>query len=39
LRERLQGQRIDMEEWGEEWDWGAQCEPYKESIKILKIRK
>jgi hypothetical protein len=33
FRGRLQGQRTDMSGWGEEQDWDAGCEIYKEPIK------
>ena len=32
----LQGQRVDMEGWGDEWDWCEWCEIHKESIQSLK---
>lgn len=28
---RLQEQRVDIEGWGDEWDWGTRCEIHKES--------
>lgn len=33
---RLQGQRADMEGWGDGWDCGARGDMHKESIKKIK---
>ena len=35
----LQGQRVDMEEWGDAWYWGAGYEIHKDSIRSLKKRE
>lgn len=36
---RLQGQRIDTNRWGDEWDWDASFKIHKEAIKCLRKKK
>lgn len=33
---QLQGCKMDIKEWGHEWDWGTECETHKEPIKKFK---